>query len=307
MAVLVIASAAGSPGATTTAVGLALVWPRPVLLLEADTAGSSPILSGYCRGTVAHDRGLINLAIAHRTGAPLGQALQDAAVVLPGSDVRVVPGLAKAAQAAAMTEVWGPLAGVLRRLHTTGTDVLVDAGRLHGDDALPLLLSADLVLLATGTRLPDVAATRSRAAVLRAAMAEAAAPPDALQLLLVGEHRPYSRREVAAAIGLPVAAAVPWDPAGAAVFSDGAPQPRKRTPLARSLTAGAAALATWLYEQPANTAPGSVPGMNGAAPAAPVPSPVQADAAPGADTTTGPAATAPATSAPALASTGVAR
>jgi sugar diacid utilization regulator len=36
MAMIVLASAAGSPGATTSALGLALTWPRPVLLIEAD-------------------------------------------------------------------------------------------------------------------------------------------------------------------------------------------------------------------------------------------------------------------------------
>lgn len=254
MAVLVLASAAGSPGATTTALGLALSWPRPVLLLEADTTGTSAVLAGYCRGTVAHDRGLIDLAIAQRTGASLDEALQQAAITLPGSAVRAVPALAKAAQAPAMGEVWAPLGAALRRLHTTGTDVIVDAGRLHGEHALPLLQTADLVLLATRTRLPDVAAARSRTAVLATAMAQAAAPPDALQLLLIGEHRPYGRREVSAAVGLTVAAALPWDPAGAAVLSDGEPAPRRPGPLARSVRAGAAALAQWLYQQPANTA-----------------------------------------------------
>ena len=40
MAVIVLVSASGSPGVTTAAVGLALSWPRPVLLVEADpTAG----------------------------------------------------------------------------------------------------------------------------------------------------------------------------------------------------------------------------------------------------------------------------
>ena len=36
MAVIALGSAAGSPGVTTSALGLALTWPRPVLLIEAD-------------------------------------------------------------------------------------------------------------------------------------------------------------------------------------------------------------------------------------------------------------------------------
>ena len=41
MAVIALASASGSPGVTTTALGLALLWPRPVLLVEADPTGGS--------------------------------------------------------------------------------------------------------------------------------------------------------------------------------------------------------------------------------------------------------------------------
>jgi hypothetical protein len=51
MAVIALASASGSPGVTTTALGLALLWPRPVLLIEADPTGGSGLLAGYFRGT----------------------------------------------------------------------------------------------------------------------------------------------------------------------------------------------------------------------------------------------------------------
>ena len=46
MAVVALTSASGSPGVTTTAVGLALTWPRPVLLIEADPTGGSGVLAG---------------------------------------------------------------------------------------------------------------------------------------------------------------------------------------------------------------------------------------------------------------------
>ena len=36
MAIVCLTSASGSPGVTTTAVGMAFSWPRPVLLVEAD-------------------------------------------------------------------------------------------------------------------------------------------------------------------------------------------------------------------------------------------------------------------------------
>ena len=48
--VVALASASGSPGVTTTALGMALLWPRPVLLVEADPTGGSGLLAGYFRG-----------------------------------------------------------------------------------------------------------------------------------------------------------------------------------------------------------------------------------------------------------------
>lgn len=36
MAIVALVSASGSPGVTATALGLALLWPRPVMLVEAD-------------------------------------------------------------------------------------------------------------------------------------------------------------------------------------------------------------------------------------------------------------------------------
>ena len=68
MAVIVLGSAAGSPGVTTSALGLALTWPRPVLLIEADPTGGSAMLAGFFRGTTAHTAGLIDLAWAQREG-----------------------------------------------------------------------------------------------------------------------------------------------------------------------------------------------------------------------------------------------
>ena len=58
MAMIALASASGSPGVTTTALGLALLWPRPILLVEADPTGGSGLLAGYFRGT-RDDPGLI--------------------------------------------------------------------------------------------------------------------------------------------------------------------------------------------------------------------------------------------------------
>ena len=64
MAVIALASASGSPGVTTTALAMALLWPRPVLLVEADPTGGSGLLAGYFRGTREYGAGLIELALS---------------------------------------------------------------------------------------------------------------------------------------------------------------------------------------------------------------------------------------------------
>ena len=69
MALIVLTSASGSPGVSTTALGLALTWRRPVLLVEADPTGGSGLLAGYFRGQAAPSQSLIDLAFAHRAGS----------------------------------------------------------------------------------------------------------------------------------------------------------------------------------------------------------------------------------------------
>ena len=68
MALIVLASASGSPGVSTTALGLTLNWHRPVLLVDADPTGSSAVFAGYFHGTQEPTGGLINLALALREG-----------------------------------------------------------------------------------------------------------------------------------------------------------------------------------------------------------------------------------------------
>lgn len=126
MAIICLASAAGSPGVTTTAVGLAFCWPRPVLLVEADPTGGSGILAGFLKGTTPYDVGLVELALSPLDTA---DALRD--VVRPLSpSVGLLAGTRTHTQATALRDVWSPLAVALQDLDASGQDVIVDAGRL---------------------------------------------------------------------------------------------------------------------------------------------------------------------------------
>jgi len=243
MALITLASASGAPGVTTTALGLALAWPRPVILVEADPTGGSAILAGYCRGEVPHDRGLVNLAMAHRAGEDLTDALPGVLLRLPGSTVDLVAGVRSHAQAASVTSLWDPLAVALGALDRAGTDVIVDAGRLDLTGApLPLVRAADVALLVTRTSLPALAGARSWAKTLTDDTAAGASSGPGL--LLIGEGHPYTTREITGVLGLPVVASLAWDPVSAETFHLGTAPGRRfeQAALARSLRAAVSAI-----------------------------------------------------------------
>lgn len=217
MAVIALASVHGAPGVSTTCLGLALAWPRPVLLVEADPRGTSALLAGWFQGARPHTSGLVDLALS-----PL--AVPDALVeVTQQLDDRVsfVAGLQSHAQAPALRGRWTEIAGALAGLEETGTDVIVDAGTLgFPGSPEPVLAAADLALLVLGSSLPALAGARAWAeAITRDRLW---AHPGLLQ---IGQD-PYRPREVARTLGLPVVASIAADPAAARVYSRGERPPR---------------------------------------------------------------------------------
>lgn len=238
MAVIALASASGSPGVTTTALGLALLWPRPVLLVEADPTGGSGLLAGYFRGTREYDAGLIELAL---TSSSVAEALPDVAQAIEGSHASFVAGTRSHSQASALRDLWEPLAEALGELESTGQDVIVDAGRLGlVGSPEPLFAGADLTLLLTRTTLPALSALRSWAG----SMQRDAFNWQQSGVFLVGDGQPYQAREVSAVLNLPIIATMAEDPGSAEVFHRGAKPPRRfeTGPLARSLRAAIAAI-----------------------------------------------------------------
>ncbi|HEY9290533.1 MAG TPA: hypothetical protein VIP98_04555 [Microlunatus sp.] len=269
MAVIVLTSAAGSPGVTSTAVGLTLGWPRSVILVDADQGAFQSVLAGYLRGQLPTGKGLQRVAEAHRDRRRLAEVISDETVPLTddpmpserptsaGSSTgettttssggtgstrpsrRLLPGFVRPANAALFGPVWADLADALAGYERAGIDVLVDAGRMGGQGLpQPLVDRADLVALMLRSDLRSVAAARNAVGLLseqgRAGGAEAN-----LGLILLGENQPYGRREIARLLGLPAVSVIADDPEAARVFSDGAPRGRRfdRSPLARTLRA----------------------------------------------------------------------
>ncbi len=231
MSVLALASVAGAPGVTTTAVALALAWPRPVVLVEADPIGASAVLPGLLRGGARHDRGVLDAAVAARSGA-LTAALPELLIALPGGQARLLAGLARPEQAATMTRSWPVLAPALAEASAVlDLDVIIDVGRLsQAGAALPALGTAEKVLAVTRTTLPALHVLRAWLPTLRSALVD----QTRLGLLLVGEGQPYRAGEITRTLDVPVTAVLPEEPGAAAAYSTGSAHPR-RSEFARAL------------------------------------------------------------------------
>lgn len=266
-AVVAVVGAKGAPGATTSAVALALGWPRPVLLVDADLGGGD-IAAGWLGGRVGLDRGLLSFAAATRhTDSPGVAELAAHVVGVPDAPrVLVLPGLAHAGQAGGMEfRVWTRLLAAATAPWPPAepadpggegavgvrVDVLADCGRIGPATPWPLLASAGVVLLATRPTLRGVHHARHALAALTAGIGDVRQ----VRLLVCGAG-PYEPGEVGRAVGLHVAVTLPADAAAAQVLSDGASPGRgwARTLLARAAQTAARPVAA-AAEAPAHAAP----------------------------------------------------
>lgn len=248
MPVILLTSAAGAPGCTTTALGLALTWAGPTVLVEADPAGSA-VSAGYLRGTVDHSRGLLNLALSGGTDNLPAAILAESLQLDERADRRLLLGLAEAGQASALQPWWEPIAEALVELDEAGYTVVVDAGRItQGSFALPLLDVADVVLMVCRATLSSAVRSQPATAALRESLARRGRE-DALGLVVIGSHD-YQPAEVGQALGVPVAVRLVDDAKHARVLSDGAVERKFGTSaLAREYRTGCSALAAGVQQR----------------------------------------------------------
>ena len=168
MALIAIAADKGAPGVTTTALALAAVWPRPVLLAECDPSGGDLVY----RFPAAHGnsldarRGLLTLAVAARRGLQPGQLWEHTQKIVGGLDV--LTGVINAEQGAGLATLWGPLGGLFAAM--AGGDVIADCGRLGADGPqYDLVTQAAVALLVTRPSPGDVIRLRDRATAVASA------------------------------------------------------------------------------------------------------------------------------------------
>lgn len=228
MSTLVLTSASGAPGVTTTALGLTLAWPRDAVLVDADRSASHTVLAGYLSGQAPHALGVQGLLQAHRERLPLVEALVANAVPLPepgpgdpddAPTRSFVPGFTHLGSVGLFDGVWASLLDAVR---DTECDVIVDAGRLGPAGlARDLAGGADTIGLVCRTSLVSLAALRLHLPPLLEA-----GPPGRVGLVLAGPGRPYGAREVTEQFGVPVLAEIPWEPKSAADLIEAGSLPR---------------------------------------------------------------------------------
>ncbi|WP_406834852.1 hypothetical protein ACICHK_00295 [Streptomyces sp. AHU1] len=245
MALIALVSAT-SGAVTTAAAALALASRRPVLLAELDMAGGSlrhGLLRDVPRGP--HREPLDGRIGIHRLPqAQWEQAGADGEFTpqmaehlwpLDDSDYRVaLPGLTDPRQAASLAGIWPTLLNMLQLTdQQLRWDVVVDGGRVAWEGGrlhpvltpAPVLREADLVLLVV--RADEEAQQALAYPAVQALQQELTGHSRGIHplgLLLVGDG--YRGAEVARALGAPVLAALPWDPAAAGYLRCGGRMPR---------------------------------------------------------------------------------
>ena len=193
MALIVIAADKGAPGVTTTALALAAVWPRPVLLAECDPSGGNLVYRFPAANGSQLDprRGLLALAVTARRGLQAGQVWEHTQKMSGGLDV--LTGVINAEQGAGLGALWGPLGGLFAAL--PGGDVIADCGRIGPDGPhYDLLAQASVVVLVTRPNPGDVIRLRDRAAAVTAAVNARGRRGVAPAIVVIADQRTYAPR-----------------------------------------------------------------------------------------------------------------
>ncbi|MFH8368617.1 hypothetical protein [Streptomyces sp. NPDC018031] len=170
MALIALAADKGSPGVTTTAVAISAVWPRRVLLAEADPAGGDLVYRSAAAhgGPLDPNTGMLSLAATARRGLAAEQLWDHAQPMSGGLEVLV--GLSTSEQSAGLAGLWPTVGHAFAGLaHTAqgAADVIADCGRIGADSAVvEMFPQASLVLLVSRTEPENLARIRDRAAAL---------------------------------------------------------------------------------------------------------------------------------------------
>jgi hypothetical protein len=241
MSILLLTSTGGSPGVTTLAVGLALTWPRPVLLADCDPGAHQAILAGYLAGRSASGKGLLRVAEAHRDRRPLREVLLDQTLPLSveeGTRRLFLPGFTKPGSATHFGSVWEDLAEAFDRLDDVDIDVIIDGGRVGPVGPPAALLERSAISgIVLNSSLRSIMSARVHLPTVRNHPRFSSTDRGQLGLIVIGEELPYRSNEITRALEVPVIANIAYDRQTAAHLSDGEPRHRRfdSSPLIRSI------------------------------------------------------------------------
>lgn len=265
MAVVALLSAKGAPGVTTAALLTAALWPRQVLLVDADPEGGDVAyrLRRQDGAAVDRSRGLLSLlTLARRELSPA--VLPEHAQTLVGG-TELLAGLTGPEQAGAAEQLWHNLGRSFAG--SADRDVVVDCGRVGpGAVHLPLLQQADLALLVLRPTVSQVVQARERLSALAPLLSAGTGRGPRLGVLVVAA--PGARRDVegtSAVLARDLPGVEPYgvlahDVQGAAVFEGAQVARPERTLLVRSGREVVARIAAAvLAEDPADTPAAPVP------------------------------------------------
>lgn len=249
MAIIAHFSTHGAPGVTMSTVALALQWPRPVVLVEADPAAPSAVLPGFMRGAVKYERNMTELAKSFDAFGLTSETFFHQLIPLAQDPARfagdaryrkhLLPAFPSPRAATGHESFWNNLLISARAFEkTTGSDIFLDLGRITTREKhrMILLTGADLVVAHFSATLVDAWSSQENITRIHQALEEQG-NPDAL--CAVTHQNPavdFTNDELSLLIpDAPILTRLPFSQEASAIFSHGADIPASPKKLEKKL------------------------------------------------------------------------
>jgi hypothetical protein len=235
MSKVVLASAKGSPGTTTTAFALASWWPRPVIVMEADSAGGDLA----ARLGMREEPGLVGMAAALRRDPQsqprFGDSVADH-LQRTSAGIQVILAPAGSHQA---TSALNLLSDISQPPLPDSADLLIDIGRFSTFNATKSGVSPDRRIGGwTDARSSDLFVWICRPCLADLAHLAAALHHqpnlDRKKVIVLCGTGPYPADEVAGTLDIPVLGHLPADPSGTTALWVGGGRAWARSVLGRA-------------------------------------------------------------------------
>lgn len=250
MAIIAHFSTHGAPGVTMSTVALALQWPRPVVLVEADTASPSAVMAGFMRGNVVYDRNMTELAKDFDTFGMNSKTFFDQLIPLAQNPARfaqderyrkhLLPAFPSPRAATGHKSFWNNLLIAARSFEkATGYDVFFDMGRITTRelDRMILVTGADLAVTHLSATFIDAWAAQENVSRVHQLLEQQGHPDGLCSVFHQSPAVSFPANELAPLIpSAPVLTVLPYSPDAASIFSHGADIPTSAKKLDKKLS-----------------------------------------------------------------------